>query len=99
MRNPDPQPEGDQYEGFRYAGAHDNRYDEFLGRDVPVAPYDYRGSTLEEEAYNGGWLQNARPTGPAPEDLMTIGMRGEPDWDDDPQPAPDGCGFVHPDPK
>ncbi len=84
-------------------------------RDVPLSPYNYHPVTLEEEAGNGGWLPGARPTSTPPVlqgddprlnqskqpiDLLTIGMRGEPGWDDDPQYLEDGSGQVtHPDPK
>lgn len=92
MRDANPQPGGTQYDGFRYHGSDGEaeRYKEFVGRDVPQAPYQYQGVTLEEEARNGGWLPNARPTGPDPIDLFTVGMRGEPGFDDDPTFNGDG---------
>ena len=64
------------------------------------ATYNYRGSTLEEEAYHGGWRPGDIPTTTQPyvqgddprltrnmevNHLYTVGMRGEPGWDDDPQ--------------
>ena len=102
MRDPNPQPEGTDLEGFRYHGTdgESERYREYMGHMAPVAPYNYRPVTLEEEAYNGGWLPGARPTttqptlqgndprltrNMEPNDLITTGMRGEPGWDDDPQ--------------
>ena len=86
MRDPDPQPDSDQFENFRYHDVDDgDRYHDMVGRDVPCAPYNFRAVTLEEEANNGGWLPGARPTGPKPNDLFTTSMRGEPGWDDDPQ--------------
>lgn len=67
------------------------RYDE--QRDTSrgdCGHYAFQGVTLEEEAENGGWLPNAAPTGPRPIDLFTIGMRGEPSYDDDPEFNNDG---------
>jgi hypothetical protein len=81
--------------GCRYNNVHQDRYDTYAGREgVPNAPFEYRAATLENEADNGGWLPNNRPTGPAPMDLLTIGMRGEPGYDDDADWAPDGRGFT-----
>ena len=47
--------------------------------------YCYQAVTLEDEAEAGGWLPNNTPTGPNPIDLYTVGMRGEPGYDDDPK--------------
>jgi hypothetical protein len=40
---------------------------------------------LEEEAMAAGWSRVASPTGGKnkPRDTYTVGMRGEPGWDDD----------------
>lgn len=43
-------------------------------------------TTLEDEVNNGGWLHSSVPTGPKPRQLFTLGMRGEPGYDDDPTP-------------
>jgi hypothetical protein len=93
-----PQPQGDQYEGFRYTSADtpvdsSPRYDTFRGRMVDTAPYNYRCVTLEQEIMCGGWLPNNTPTtprGPDPIDLYTLGGRGEPGFDDDPVVGADG---------
>lgn len=76
MRSPEP------VEGVPDAG----RYSEtnILAKG-DSGTYNYRPITLEEEVYNGGWFPGARPTGPKPNDLFTLGMRGEPGWNDDPQ--------------
>lgn len=69
------------------------RYAEFRGRG-PAGSYRTLPATLEEEARAGGWLPNATPTGSegSLNRLYTIGMRGEPDFDDDPVPSPGtGC--------
>jgi hypothetical protein len=52
--------------------------------------YNHLAATLEDEANADGWLPGARPTGPPPRNLFTIGMRGEPGYDDDPEPGTDG---------
>ncbi len=98
MRNPNPQPDSDKLEAFRYhnVNAALEPESDLAGRDVPLSPYNSRPVTLEEEAYNGGWLPGARPTGPDPIDLFTIGMRGEPGWDDDPQFVNDQGTVTHP---
>lgn len=61
--------------------------------------------TLEDEANAGGWLPGATPTcgpsAPPLQRLYTLGMRGEPGYDDDPVPErpftnryTDGAGHV-----
>jgi hypothetical protein len=75
----------------RYDGSAQDRYaDEVDYHKGPAGTYNYRAVTIEEEAINRGWLPGARPTGPDPIDLMTIGMRGEPSFDDDPVAGNDG---------
>lgn len=74
MRNPEP------LEGVPAV----DRDTDDIGRG-PAGHYNSRPVTLEEEAFFGGWLPGARPTGPKPNDLYTTSMRGEPGWDDDPQ--------------
>jgi hypothetical protein len=68
-------------DAMRYAGhsADDVRGDSGVYVTLPT--------TLEEEALNGGWLASSMPTGPPPRQLFTLGMRGEPDFDDDPSPT------------
>lgn len=103
MRNPNPV-EGVPMDA-RYDGATQPRYDDAADyHKGPAGTYNFVGVTLEEEVRMGGWLPNARPTttepymqgndrqpvSAAPRDLMTIGMRGEPDLDDDPAFTPDG---------
>lgn len=93
MRNADPVsgvPDSDRYRGN---GAPDNiadpdRYGPLRGRG-PAGQYEHRATTLEEEAKLGGWIPAAHPTtaGPEPIRLFTIGMRGEPGFDDDNDPA------------
>lgn len=89
MRNPEPV-EGDT-SNHRY----DDDADERQIKDAPIS-YNYRPVTLEEEAYFGGWQPKDRPTGPPPNDLYTIGMRGEPGWDDDPQFNNGAATVTHP---
>lgn len=73
-----------------------NRYEDLpIEHRGPAGTYRYKPVTLEEEAAAGGWLPGARPTGPEPIRLYTTSMRGEPGWDDDPSPAPDGVGYAH----
>jgi hypothetical protein len=95
MRSPDPidgVPTGTRYP----SGLEEGRYRELRGKG-DAGTYNYRPSTLEEEAYFGGWLPGARPTGDGPlNDLMTIGMRGEPGWDDDPQFNNGSATVTHP---
>ena len=86
----DPNPLSGVPDNNRYAEGHNTVRGE-AGR------YQFKPVTLEEEAYNRGWLPGARPTGPDPIDLMTIGMRGEPGWDDNPQAGLDGH-YHHTDP-
>lgn len=84
-------------ENYPVAGVPDDaRFPEGYGRDAdfrgrgPAGTYRTLPATLEEEAAAGGWLPNATPTG-SPESLnrlFTIGMRGEPSFDDDPLPEP-----------
>jgi hypothetical protein len=71
----------------RYDDASQDRYADAVDfHKGGSGTYNYRPVTLEEEAWNGGWLPGARPTGgPGLQDLFTTGMRGEPGWDDDPQ--------------
>lgn len=87
MRPQDPVhgvPDSDRYRG-NGAGSTADRYAPIRGRgDAGV--YISLACTLEEEADRGGWLPNATPTGPKPRRLFTIGMRGEPGFDDDPVP-------------
>lgn len=97
MRDPNAQPDADKLVGFRYASpeAHGEspRYADMIGRDAPVVDTDFRAGTLEEEAYNGGWLRKDRPTGPKPINLLTSSMRGEPGMDNDDLQKSDGIGF------
>ena len=79
----DPNPLHDVPDNDRYGPAVDTEHTE-------AGYYMFKPVTLEEEAWNGGWLPGARPTGPDPIDLFTVGMRGEPGWDDNPQANPDG---------
>lgn len=95
MRSPEPLegvPDSDRY---RHTDS-DARYGAVTGKG-DAGTYNYRPATLEEEAYNGGWLPGARPTGgPPPNDLFTVGMRGEPGWDDDPQFNNGAATVTHP---
>lgn len=61
----------------------------------PAGSYRHLPATLEEEANAGGWLPGATPTGPMDslDRLYTIGMRGEPGYDDDPVPADPGSAM------
>ena len=71
------------------------RYDHNPGRG-DAGHYRTLPTTLEEEANAGGWLANSTPTGDGElRRLMTIGMRGEPDFDDD--PVPDSTGGCYTD--
>lgn len=104
MRNPVPV-DGVPMDA-RYDGATQPRYDDAADyHKGPAGTYNYVAVSLEEEVRMGGWLPGARPTcstpymqgsdarlsqSQAPRDLMTIGMRGEPDLDDDPAFTPDG---------
>jgi hypothetical protein len=113
MRAPEPQDPETVNTVFRYHGIDhaSERYYEFVGREVPLSPYNHVAVTIEEEAYNGGWLPNARPTtcdpfvhgttpglerSMDPRDLVTTSMRGEPGWDDDPQYSPEDGRYHHP---
>ncbi len=76
---------------LRYPPLPNGRYDTDPGsRRGPAAEYRSLPFTLEEEAASGGWLPGATPTcadgAPPLQRLYTIGMRGEPDLDDDPRP-------------
>lgn len=74
----------------RYERGMDGRYGELHGRG-DAGTFRTLPATLEEEAQAGGWLPNSTPTGEGNlKRLMTIGMRGEPDFDDDPVPSPRG---------
>jgi hypothetical protein len=89
MRNPDPLSGVPANE--RFDGASQDRYgDEVDYHKGPAGTFNFMGTTLEEEARNRGWTFGNRPTGPPPRDLMTIGMRGEPGYDDDPVYGPNG---------
>lgn len=91
MRAPDPVsgvPEHTRYRNL------DGRYGPSTGKG-DAGSYESKPTTLEEEARGRGWLPGARPTGPDPIDLYTVGMRGEPGYDDDPSPSPDGVGYTH----
>jgi hypothetical protein len=98
MRSPDP------LEGVPDNGRYDTSQDRYgPSRDAArgdAGSYNHRGVTLEEEAYNEGWLPNARPTSapdaPPLQGLFTIGMRGEPGWDDDPQFLNGDASVTHP---
>lgn len=95
MRDPNPvSGVPDNTRGYNHASQ--DRYGPLTGKG-PAGQYEFKPVTLEEEARAGGWLPGARPTGPDPIDLFTLGMRGEPGYDDDPSPARDGRGYSHPD--
>lgn len=60
------------------------RYDET--RDFSRGPGGHRDSTpttLEEEVAQGGWTKVTTGDGTPPYGNVTIGMRGDPDGDDD----------------
>jgi hypothetical protein len=106
----DPNPVSGNFDSQRYSGQETDGTDS-RKQDVPPGHYNYRGTTLEEEAFNGGWRPGDRPTTTAPfvigddprltrdaepGDLFTVGMRGEPGWDDDPQFNNDAATVTHP---
>lgn len=77
---------------LRYPPMPNGRYDIDPGsRRGEATAYRSLPFTLEEETYAGGWLPGATPTcgpdAPPLQRLMTVGMRGEPAYDDDPAPA------------
>ena len=76
-------------DNLRYRNMENGHIGPLIGRDG-AGTFDSLPTTLEEEASNGGWTNSNRPTGPAPRRLYTLGMRGEPGYDDD--PVPDGRG-------
>lgn len=84
----------------RYGGGHGEgispRYQVPVGdQRGPAGSYEWKPVTLEEEADARGWIPGAMPTGPyAPMGLYTLGMRGEPGYDDDPSAKPNGVGYV-----
>lgn len=88
----DGDPPKNRYDGIDSQSRYEDGFDYHRSDCVH---YQFKGATLEEEARFGGWLPNDRPTGPDPIDLFTIGMRGEPGYDDDPVPATDGVGYEH----
>lgn len=60
------------------------RYDE--ARDYSRGPSgrsDSTPTTLEQEVAQGGWTKRTRPEGMPNYAIVTIGMRGDPDGDDD----------------
>ena len=85
MRSPDPVV-GVPNHNRGYDNASQDRYHTLIGKG-DAGCYVTLPCTLEEEARNGGWLPGAHPTGPPPRQLFTLGMRGEPDFDDDPSPT------------
>lgn len=94
MRDPNPVsgvPDSDRYRGDGHRKTPD-RYAPQRGRDG-AGTYEFHATTLEEEAKFRGWIPAARPSGDAPlQGLYTIGMRGEPGYDDDNNPNALGYG-------
>lgn len=66
------------------------------GRGAYEAVDNFNFMSLEEEALARGWVRQSMPVGPGdgPQPAPTVGMRGEPDIDDDPSFGPGATSSI-----